>query len=219
MSWQAQHCVDLGGTALCEPRRADSDVAAGGSKKPAGQKPNQTNPNRSPTGRYFGLPPHQPRSGRRQKKGSKPTRIGHQVVAGSELSPNRNPLPGRGSHVVRSSRAFASRTPFRKFMRKPPRVVSPSRASTFLPCSGTLRILHGWRRHVCRNCTGHLALRILELQARKKETDNRTENNQPPKQHKTKPNTQPKTKQQKGADFLAACNSSRSCESETREEE
>ena len=35
----------MAGTALCEPRSAD--VAAGGSKKLAGQNPNQTNPNRS----------------------------------------------------------------------------------------------------------------------------------------------------------------------------
>ena len=38
--------------------------------------------------------------------------------------------------------------------------------------------LHGWRRHVCRDCTGHLALVKRELRARlqKQRTTNKNQN-------------------------------------------
>ena len=67
--------------------------------------------------------------------------------------------------------------------------------------------LHEWRRHVCRDCTGHLALRIIELLARKEEPGKTSRNNQTPNQ---KPN---KTKE---TDFLAAHNSKGSCKGETK---
>ena len=70
--------------------------------------------------------------------------------------------------------------------------------SIFLQADRPHFFLHGWRRHVCRNCTGHLVLQIRELPARyesnktRKRTTNQTK-------HKPQANAptknQPKNKQ------------------------
>ena len=62
-----------------------------------------------------------------------------------------------------------------------------------IDCAGMLALqvefLHKWRRHVCRDCTGHLALGRIELLARLREP--RKETHKPKTQHKQQNKTRP----------------------------
>ena len=51
-----------------------------------------------------------------------------------------------------------------------------------LSTQSTIFFLHGWRRHVCRDCTGHLALAKRELRAKMR-------NRRKPQAKHQKPNT------------------------------
>ena len=66
--------------------------------------------------------------------------------------------------------------------------------------------------------TGHLVLRISELPARKTTSEPKQKATNQPHQTNPKPKTQTKPNKQK-ANFLAASNSCKSRESETRKEE